>query len=640
MCGIAGFSGSYDQALLERMSAALAHRGPDDSGLLIDEKNAIGLAHRRLSIIDVSSRGHQPMWDSTRTVAIVYNGEIYNFAELRRQLIEDGYAFRSQSDTEVILNLYLRDGEKMLESLNGIYAFALWDTRTDSLLVARDGLGVKPLYYAETRLGMVFASELKALLQDPTIDRSIDPRSIRDHVIYLWCPSPRTMLRSVKKLLPGHAMLVRHGKIVRNWKFYDLPYDQELVDWPANDAVVQVRKYLTRAVERQLVADVPVGAFLSGGLDSSSIVALAQRKLAEKRFQCFTIGFKGKEARDEGMERDLYYARRVSDHLGVDLSTVWVGSEMVDELPGMIFHLDEPQADPAPINALFISRLAREHGIKVLLSGAGGDDIFTGYRRHYAHQLERYWTWLPLSARKKLRRLSERITPTSQLSRRFSKAFRYADLSGDERIDSYFHWISPAVIAPVFSAAIRAELEEEESNLVRDALASLPDSVPSLNRMLYLEGRFFLADHNLNYVDKVSMAAGVEVRVPLLDPELVSLAARLPLRFKQRGRIGKWVLREAMKPYLPKDVLYRKKAGFGAPLRHWLREDLRPLVEDVLSERSLRDRGIFDPAGVRGLVTLNNERKLDATYPIFGMICIELWCRMFIDRPAPEVLVG
>jgi asparagine synthase (glutamine-hydrolysing) len=487
---------------------------------------------------------------------------------------------------------------------------------------------------------MVFASELKALLQDPCIDRTIDARAVRDHLLYLWCPSPRTMLRSVQKLEPGCALQVRNGQVVRRWRFYDLPYDQDFVDWPSGDAVVQVRKSLTRAVERQLIADVPVGAFLSGGLDSSSIVALAQRKIVGRKLQCFTIGFKGRDAQIEGMAADLHYARRVADHVGVDLETVWVGSEMVDELPRMIFHLDEPQADPAPINALFISRLAREHDIKVLLSGAGGDDIFTGYRRHYAHQLERYWAWLPLSVRKELQRLSERIAPTGEWSRRFSKALRYSDLDGDERIESYFHWIAPSVIDRVFSATTRAALADETSTLVRQALADLPSSVLSLNRMLYLEGRFFLGDHNLNYVDKVSMANGVEVRVPLLDPELVALAARLPLRFKQRGRIGKWVLREAMKPYLPRDVLYRKKAGFGAPLRHWLRADLRPLIEDVLSERSLRNRGIFDPAAVRNLVALNNERKLDASYPIFGMICIELWCRMFVDRPAPEMLVG
>jgi asparagine synthase (glutamine-hydrolysing) len=638
MCGIAGFSGRYDEVLLERMNAAMAHRGPDDTGVFIDEERGVGLTHRRLSIIDLSERGHQPMWDSTRTVAIVYNGEIYNFAELRKELVKDGYSFRSESDTEVILNLYLRDGDKVLERLNGIYAFAIWDTRTNTMFVARDGLGVKPLYYAETQKGVVFASELKSLLQDSSIDRTIDPRAVRNHLIYLWCPSPRTMLRSVQKLQPGCAMHIKNGRVVRHWRFYDLPYDQDFVDWPSKDAAVQVRKYLSRAVDRQLVADVPVGAFLSGGLDSSSIVALAQRKIGGRKLQCFTIGFKGEEAQIEGMATDLYYARRVADHVGVDLHTIWVGSEMVDELPRMIFHLDEPQADPAPINALFISRLAREHDIKVLLSGAGGDDIFTGYRRHYALQLERFWSWLPGIMRTGMRQLSDRLQPTSELRRRLAKGLRYAELRGDDRIESYFQWIAPGLIDPVFSETTRAGFDSEEPDLVRAALAELPDSVPPLNRMLYLEGRFFLADHNLNYVDKVSMANGVEVRVPLLDPELVSLAARLPLHFKQRGRVGKWVLREAMKPYLPRDVLHREKTGFGAPLRHWLRADLRPLVEDVLSERSLDQRGLFDPSAVQTLVKLNNERRIDATYSIFGMICVELWCRMFVDRPAPEML--
>jgi asparagine synthase (glutamine-hydrolysing) len=311
---------------------------------------------------------------------------------------------------------------------------------------------------------------------------------------------------------------------------------------------------------------------------------------------------------------------------------------MVDELPRMIFHLDEPQADPAPINALFISRLARENGIKVLLSGTGGDDVFTGYRRHYALHLERFWSWLPGFVRTGMRQLSSKLYPTSELRRRLAKGLRYAELHGDDRIVSYFQWIPPALIDPVFSDATRAGFNSEEPDLLRAALAELPDSVPPLNRMLYLEKRFFLADHNLNYVDKVSMANGVEVRVPLLDPELVALAARLPLRFKQRGRIGKWVLREAMKPYLPRDVLYREKTGFGAPLRHWMRSDLRPLVEDVLSESSLDRRGLFDPSAVRMLVKLNNEQRIDATYSIFGMICIELWCRMFVDPPTPETL--
>jgi asparagine synthase (glutamine-hydrolysing) len=443
------------------------------------------------------------------------------------------------------------------------------------------------------------------------------------------------MLRSVAKLEPGHALIVRDGRIERSWRFYDLPYDCDFVDWPEQDAVVQVRKYLTRAVERQLVSDVPVGAFLSGGVDSSGLVAIAQRRLEGEKLQCFTIGFDSKEAVLEGMAADLPYARRVADHVGADLHTIWVGPEMVDDLPRMIFHLDEPQADPAPINALYITRLARDHGIKVLLSGAGGDDIFTGYRRHHALMLESWWSWLPSGTRTRVRAASERIAPRSELRRRLAKAFRYADLDGDERIGSYFQWIPPDRIAPIFSEAVQRELAAEVEHPVTSALASLPAHVPRLNRMLYLEGKFFLADHNLNYVDKVSMANGVEVRVPFLDPELIAISARLPLHYKQRGATGKWVLRKAMEAYLPNDVIYRSKTGFGAPLRHWLRNQLRPLVEDVLSADSLAKRGLFDPAAVRQLVDLNNSRQLDAAYSIFSMICIELWCRMFIDPPTP-----
>jgi len=636
MCGIAGFQGDFDPALLDRMNAAISHRGPDDSGVLFDDESRTGLAHRRLSIIDLSPRGHQPMWDATRTVAIAYNGELYNFRELRAELAHDGYRFLSQSDTEVLLNLYLRDGTKMLERLNGIFAFAIWDTRSAELFVARDGLGVKPLYYTETPRGTLFASELKALLQEPSVERTIDPHAVHDHLLFLWCPSPRTMLRAVHKLEPGFALRIRDGRVIEHFRFYDLPYQQEPVDWPVDDAAVQVRKYLTRAVERQLVADVPVGAFLSGGLDSSAVVALAQRRLTS-RLQCFTIGFKSAEARMEGMAADLPYAEQVAKHLGVDLHTIWVGPEMVDDLPRMLFHLDEPQADPAPINALYITRLSREHGIKVLLSGAGGDDIFTGYRRHHALMLEPLWSWLPDALRRGIRRASEAIEPKSELRRRVAKALRYADLDGDARIESYFHWISPRLLAPVFSPDLRRELAAPHRNLVDEAIASLPPSVPPLHRMLYLEGKFFLADHNLNYVDKVSMANGVEVRVPLLDPELVGLAARLPISYKQRGRVGKWILRRAMEPYLPREVLRREKTGFGAPLRYWLRNQLRPLVEDVLSPRAIAARGLFDAAAVQRLVAQNDARRVDAAYSIFAMICVELWCRMFVDPPTPAL---
>jgi asparagine synthase (glutamine-hydrolysing) len=636
MCGIAGFSGEFDQALLERMNGAIAHRGPDDAGTLMIAEKGVGLAHRRLSIIDLSERGRQPMTDVTGTVTIVYNGEIYNYRELRKELIEDGYGFQSECDTEVLLNLYLRDGDKMMDRLNGIFAFALYDSRSDSLLLVRDGVGVKPLYYAETPRGLVFASEIKALLQEPSIDRALDPRAVGHHLLYLWAPSPLTMLRAVHKLEPGHAMRVRGGRIVKKWCFYDLPFDREFVDWPAEDAIVQVRKYLTLAVERQLVSDVPVGAFLSGGLDSSSVVALAQRAMGRDHLQCFTIGFKDPRAQAEGMADDLPYAQRVAKHLDVDLHTIYVGPEMVEELRNMIFHLDEPQADPAPINALFISRLARQHGIKVLLSGAGGDDVFTGYRRHHALIWERYWTWLPTRIRSGMRVAASHVRPTTEFRRRVSKAFRNADLEGDERIAAYFHWIAPDQLVSLLGPQAQEAFANPAESPVAEALAKLPDSVPPLNRMLYLEGKFFLTDHNLNYVDKVSMANGVEVRVPLLDPDLVALAAQLPLHYKQRGRTGKWVLRRAMEPYLPRDVLYRGKTGFGAPLRHWLRHDLRHVVDELLSPASLASRGLFDAAGVQRMVELDRRRKYDATYTIFSMMCIELWCRMFVDQPKPS----
>jgi asparagine synthase (glutamine-hydrolysing) len=443
------------------------------------------------------------------------------------------------------------------------------------------------------------------------------------------------MLKAVRKLEPGTALRIRDGRLQRKWRFYDLPFDQEFVDWPTGDAIIQVRKYLTQAVERQLVSDVPVGAFLSGGLDSSSVVALAQRAMGNERLQCFTIGFRDPRALAEGMAEDLPYAQRVANQLDVDLHAIYVGPEMVDELPNMVFHLDEPQADPAPINALFISRLAREHGIKVLLSGAGGDDIFTGYRRHYALNQEPLWSWLPHGVRTGISRAAGALRPTSELRRRVSKALRNADLEGDERIAAYFHWIDPYQLNTLLSDDLLAATAEGPPGPVLDAIHALPASVPPLNRMLYLEGKFFLADHNLNYVDKVSMANGVEVRVPMLDPDLVALAARLPLRLKQRGRMGKWVLRKAMAPYLPRAVLYRSKAGFGAPLRNWLREDLRPLVDELLSERSLAERGVFDPQGVRNMIRADRERRHDASYTIFSMMCIELWCRMFVDKPTP-----
>ena len=365
MCGIAGFIGDYPEELLGAMNSSLAHRGPDDYGELFDAEKRLGLAHRRLSIIDLTPRGRQPMWDETGQVAIVYNGELFNYKEQRARLKAAGHGFKSDSDTEVILNLYLRYGEGIFSKLNGMYAFAIWDSRDETLLVARDGVGVKPLYYSESSKGFVFASELKALLQSPHVSRELDHQAIHSYLTYLWCPAPRTMLESIKKLEPGYALRIKNGRVRKRWCFYDLPFDQAIVPMSEAEAIEEVRSAVEEAVERQMVADVPIGALLSGGLDSSSVVAFARKAASQQKFKCFTIGFKDQSFANEGWAEDLPYAKRVADHLDVDLETIYVGPEMASEVESMVYHLDEPQADFAPINTYFICKLARDHGIKV-----------------------------------------------------------------------------------------------------------------------------------------------------------------------------------------------------------------------------------------------------------------------------------
>ena len=630
MCGIAGFSGQFDRSLLERMSDVIRHRGPDDADSLYLPSDGVGLAHRRLSIIDLSAAGRQPMWDATRAACIVYNGEVYNYRELRRTLERDRFEFRNNTDTEVILNLYLRDGAAMLSQLEGIFAFALWDTRSRSLLLARDALGVKPLYYAATRDGLVFASELKAVVQSQSVSRALDMDAVRQYTRFLWCPAPQTILENVRKLLPGHAAWVAGGKMTTTWQYYDLPFDQTPFDYSDADAIKATRAVIAGAVERQMVADVPVGAFLSGGLDSSAVVAFARQHEQSEPLRCFTIGFSQGRTASEGVADDLPYARRAAEHLGVALDEVTVGPATADDLAAMVYQLDEPQADLAPLNVGVISKAARQAGIKVLLSGAGGDDIFSGYRRHQSLQLEPAWSWLPHPARAALRGLSRRMPARHPTLRRAVKVFSQAHRPSDDRIASYFYWLDPEQGDALFEGDALRDARPSSSDALLECVQSLPADMPRLNKMLYLDAKFFLPDHNLNYTDKMSMAHGVEVRVPLLDYDVVQHAGRLRVEQKQRGPTTKWAFRKAMEGILPRDVIYRPKAGFGVPLRQWMAGALRPLVEDVLSERSLAARGIFAPSAVRRLIDLDQRGAIDAAYPILSMVCIELWCRAFL----------
>jgi asparagine synthase (glutamine-hydrolysing) len=634
MCGIAGCVGPVVPSARERALKGISHRGPDDTGEFTDAAAGVWLGHARLAIIDLSPLGHQPMMSDDGAASMVFNGEIYNYRELRAELEAAGHRFRGHSDTEVLLALYMAEGPRALERLNGIFALALWDARDQSLLVARDALGVKPLYYAAAPGGgFAFASEIKALLPLMPGARELDAIALHRYLTYLWSPGEGTPLKGVRKLLPGEAMIVRGGAIARKWTWYELPVFRGVK--PVLTEAQAIRgtvDHVRRAVHRQLVADVPVGAFLSGGLDSSAVVAFAREVVPDIR--CFTIqSALGDEA---GMVDDLPYAKRVAQHLGVPLDVVTIdASRMAADVEAMIAQLDEPLADPAPLNVLYISRLAREQDRKVLLSGAGGDDLFTGYRRHLALQYERYWRWLPSPVRAGLERATQSLDQRKPLFRRMTKAFSGAGLSGDARVVNYFVWAREAQLLELYTPDFRAALGgHSASEPMLEFLAGLPASVQPLERMLALEQRFFLVDHNLTYTDKMSMAVGVETRVPFLDLDLVDFAASIPARFKQRGRTGKWVLKKAMEPFLPHDVIYRPKSGFGAPLRHWMRHELRPLVGDLLSETSLRNRGLFDPRAVQRLIAKNASGEVDAAYTLLSLLGIEIWCRAYLDAPA------
>ena len=632
MCGIAGYVGDFDRDLLARMSAAIAHRGPDDDGLWFGEDHAVGLAHRRLTIIDLTASGHQPMLDVNERAVIVFNGEIYNYLALRSELERSGSKFRGHSDTEVLLNLYLREGAAFLKRLNGIFALALWDPSRRVLLVARDGAGVKPLYWTRTREGLAFASELKALAVIPGLDRTVDPEAVAAHLGLLYAPGPRTMLRQVRKLLPGRAMELDHrGHLLREWAHYTMPWGPEDTSMTLEEAKSGLLERLDQAVQRQLVADVQVGAFLSGGLDSSTLVHFARQHLSDRSPPpCFTIDLLG--AGEDAFADDLPYARRVAAHIGVPLHEIQVDASSLMELDQMVFHLDEPQPDPAALNVRYIATLARAQGIKVLLSGAGGDDVLTGYRRHRALKLERYWAWMPPVFRSALRIASARFPVGHPSFRRLTKMFGHADLPLDERLGAYFLWIDDdrmrGLLDPDFSRGLdlRANLE-----VLVDEVEALPAHASPLAKMLHLDRRFFLPDHNLNYTDKLSMAAGVEVRTPFLDPDVIDFAVRIPERFRQRGKEGKWVLKEAMLPYLPRDVVYRPKTGFGAPLRRWLHADLRPRFDEYATSSRIRDQGIFNATAVRQLLAADAAGQVDAAYPLFAVLCVDSWCRQFLS---------
>lgn len=630
MCGILG---SYSKKFhfKEEHLNIISHRGPDDKGYFFE--NNVMLGHRRLSIVDLSINGHQPMSSIDNSYTIVFNGEIYNHIEIRNELIKEGFKFKSNSDTETLLYGYVKWGIEILKKLNGIFAFAIYDKLNSKLFIARDQFGVKPLYYYNQDGIFAFSSELKALTQIDGFDQSIRIESFFFYLQTLYAPGNMTPFSSVNKLLPGHYLMVDtlSGTIEDN-TYYKLIFSESDQNKSEEDWLKELDLILNKAVERQLMSDVPVGFFLSGGLDSSLLVAIAKSKSNQNSIKCFTIST-GEKMVNEGFSDDEFYAKKVAKYLNVDLEILPAQVFNKNLFDKMIWHLDEPQADPAPLNVYNICKGARDNGIKVLIGGAAGDDLFTGYRRHQVLLLEKYYKLIPIFLKKISSFLILKLNSRSTFIRRLKKLIRNIAVNKIERLAGYFMWLEEDVIFNLFEKSAQLELKKDilPMSYWQNLLNNFPSSTSDINKMLYLELSTFLPDHNLNYTDKMSMAVGVETRVPYLDFELVEFANRLPIRYKMKGKTTKYLLRKVAEKYLPMDVIYRPKTGFGAPIRTWIREDLKNQLDLFSTDSILIKKGILNSTAVKKLIDNDNSGKIDASYTILSLLAIDSWYNQFLS---------
>jgi asparagine synthase (glutamine-hydrolysing) len=632
MCGICGVVGNVDEELLNRMLERIAHRGPDDEGVYLSDittGHRIGLGHRRLSIIDLSPAGHEPMADDTGQVWLTFNGEIYNFRAIRAELESKGYRFRSDTDGEVIIYAYREWGVRCLDRFNGMFAFAIWDARDESLLLARDRLGIKPLYYAETTDGFAFASEIKAMLELPGFNREVDLEALDQFMTFLWTPDPRTMFKGVHKLPPAHYLTYRDGHIETH-EYWDVNFEPD-DSLSEEDWAERIREQLTTSVRMQMMSDVPLGAFLSGGLDSSSIVAL-MAGASSQNVTTYTFGFKSEDLRYDILEDDVKFARIIAREFKTDYHEDFFEPKAIELLPRLVYHLDEPIADPAVITSYLICRKARER-LTVLLSGMGGDEVFAGYPRHAAVRVAGAYNLIPEFISRPLVEALPGARPGrfTALFRNTKKLARSASLPERERYLGFGTYFSAGDKRDIYAGELRAAVDGFDAYSEHRKYFERVTGEDFVNQMLYIDLKTFLPCLNLTYTDKTSMASSTEVRVPLLDHELVELAARIPSRLKLKGLTGKYILKQAAEAWLPREVIHRKKAGFSAPLRAWLSADLRPMVDELLSKSNVERRGYFEYSAVRRVIDDNLSGREDNALKVFQLLTLELWHRAFID---------
>ena len=627
MCGIVGNvfargDRAPDRAVLKRMNDRLAHRGPDDEGFFLEGPAA--LAMRRLKIIDLEN-GHQPMSGEQNRVWAVFNGEIYNYRELTTELVGRGHTFLTRSDTEVIVHGYEERGLAALGGLEGMFAFALWDGPARTLVLARDRLGIKPLYYAVMPDQIVFASELRALVEHPAIERTLDLTALSRYLSHEYVPAPASILRSVRKLPAGHWLTYTDGrvKVEPYWTVAVRP-DHAI---GADEAVEKLRRVLDLAVRQHLISDVPLGVFLSGGIDSSAVAAFAARHVGG-RLKTFSIGFE-----DPSFDESVH-ARRVAQALGTDhheeILDARGARDLVERLPDL---LDEPLADASLIPTFLLSRFTRR-SVTVALSGDGGDELFAGYPTYQAHRLAGLIEPVPRWLRRGLvRPIVERLPVSlSNLSldfklKRFLQGMDYQD------VDRHAMWLgsfTPTEQHELFTPGTLEGIESPPSYAAfHDILAAAPP-MEGLERMLYLDLKGYLGEGVLTKTDRASMACSLEVRVPLLDRRVVELAAQLPMRLKLRGLTTKYVLKRALADILPAQTLARPKKGFGIPVGHWLRGELRPLLRDVCGPDALRRGGLFRPETVERLIVEHEDGRRDHRKKLYTLLAFQLWALRYL----------
>jgi len=599
------------------MNQTIVHRGPDDEGYYFDQKIALGM--RRLSIIDLVT-GHQPIHNEEKTIWIIYNGEIYNFPELRTQLIEKGHKFYTQSDTETIVHLYEEEGEKFVEKLNGMFAIAIWDKKKNKLLLVRDRLGIKPLHYLKLKNQFVFSSEIKSLLQ-VDYQREIDFDSLAQFFTFEYVPAPRSIFKGIKKLPPGHMIIVEEDKM-KMCSYWDIKHDCEPKNLKDEDYYTEeIYQRLKESVKRRLISDVPLGVFLSGGIDSSSITGLMS-KVSASKIKTFSIGF------EEESFNELSYAKKVADYFGTDHQEFVVKSDLVKELvPILMKYLDEPLADASIIPTYIISKLARKY-VTVALAGDGGDELFAGYDTYKAYQVARFYRRVPKFVRDGLIKKVVYLLPASKkrLSLEFKAKKFISGIDYPAEVSNYIWWgaYNPTEKENLFSSELESSFEKNPYSPVFDHSKKC-QARHTLDRLSYLDLKLYLQDDLLVKVDRMSMANSLEIRVPFLDHTFVDFATSIPNSLKLKGLKTKYILKKTMGRHLPREAIHRPKIGFDIPLGIWIRNELKDFTLSVLSSPNLKKHGFFNYTYIKKLLAehfegLHNHRQL-----LWPLIIFQFW---------------